>query len=48
MGRGRASDDVEVDAAGRLDATEHGEVVIGVAVCSLACVKQSNKRMNDR
>ena len=28
MGRGRASDDVEVDAAGRLDATEHGEVVI--------------------
>ena len=27
MGRGRASDDVEVDAAGRLDATEHGEVV---------------------
>lgn len=28
MGRGRASDDVEVDAAGRLDATEHGEVVM--------------------
>jgi len=26
MGRGRAID-VEVDAAGRLDATEHGEVV---------------------
>jgi len=54
MGRGREADDVEVDAAGRLDAAGHVEVVIrsrdarSVWWCVFSSVCKTIKQTNER